>query len=251
MSGHSKWHNIRLRKGKQDAERGKIFTKVAREIIVAAKQGGGNPDANARLRLAIQKARDASMPADNVKRAIQRGTGELEGVSYEEVTYEGYGPGGVAVLVDCLTDNRNRTVAEIRTTFGRCGGNMGESGCVAWMFEQKGVVSIAAETTDEDSVMMAVLDAGAEDIRSEDDTIEVITQPEDLQAVRDALTNAGIEFTQAEVTMMPKSTVRVENPKEAGQILRLMDGLEDLDDVQHVYSNFDIPDDILQSDEAA
>ncbi len=251
MAGHSKWHNIRLRKGKQDAERGKIFTKLAREIIVAARQGGGNPDLNNRLRLAIQKARDASMPADNIKRAIQRGTGELEGVSYEEVTYEGYAPGGVAILVECLTDNRNRTVAELRTTFGKCGGNMGESGCVAWMFEPKGVVNIPADKADEDTVMMTVMDAGAEDLKTEEETIEVTCQPEDLPAVRDALTAAGIPFTMAEVTKIPKTTVRVEDAKEASQILRLMDGLEDLDDVQHVYSNFDIPDELMQSVEAA
>jgi len=251
MSGHSKWHNIRLRKGRQDAERGKIFTKIAREIIVAARQGGGNPDANNRLRLAIQKARENSMPADSIKRAIQRGTGELEGMSYEEVSYEGYGPAGVAILVQCLTDNRNRTIADLRSVFGKCGGNLGESGCVAWMFEPKGVISIPSDAADEDSVMMAVLDAGAEDVRTEGDTIEVTTRPEDLQAVRDALTSAGIQFTSAEVTMLPKSTIRVENEKEASQILRLMDMLEDLDDVQNVYSNFDIPEEILQSQAAA
>jgi YebC/PmpR family DNA-binding regulatory protein len=246
LSGHSKWHNIRLRKGKQDAERGKIFTKLAREIIVAAKAGGGNPDANVRLRLAIQKARDNSMPADNIKRAIQRGTGELEGVVYEEVTYEGYGVNGVAVLAQCLTDNRNRTVAELRNVFSKCGGNLGESGSVAWMFDQKGVVTISAEASDEDSIMMATLDAGAEDIRKEDDTIEVITRPEDLQAVRDALNAAGIPFMDAEISMIPKTTVRVEGTKEAGQILRLVEMLEDLDDVQNVYANFDIPDEIMQ-----
>jgi len=235
-----------LRKGKQDAERGKIFTKLAREIIVAAKAGGGNPDANVRLRLAIQKARDNSMPADNIKRAIQRGTGELEGVVYEEVTYEGYGVNGVAVLAQCLTDNRNRTVAELRNVFSKCGGNLGESGSVAWMFDQKGVVTISAEASDEDSIMMATLDAGAEDIRKEDDTIEVITRPEDLQAVRDALNAAGIPFMDAEISMIPKTTVRVEGTKEAGQILRLVEMLEDLDDVQNVYANFDIPDEIMQ-----
>ncbi|MBI2844159.1 MAG: YebC/PmpR family DNA-binding transcriptional regulator [Armatimonadetes bacterium] len=246
MSGHSKWHNIRLRKGKQDAERGKIFTKLAREIIVAAKSGGGNPDANIRLRLAVQKARENSMPADNIKRAIQRGTGEIEGAIYEEITYEGYGPAGVAVLVQCLTDNRNRTVADIRNIFGKAGGSLGESGCVAWMFEQKGLVSVPAETADEDSVMMATLDAGAEDIRVEEDTIEVITKPEDLHAVRDALTNADLAFSEAEIEMLPKNTVRVEDGKEASQVLRLVEMLEDLDDVQHVYANFDIPDELMQ-----
>lgn len=245
MSGHSKWHNIRLRKGKQDAERGKIFTKIAREIIVAARHGGGSPDTNVRLRLAIQKAREASMPADNVKRAIQRGTGELEGVTYDEVTYEGYGPGGVAILIECLTDNRNRTVADLRNIFAKCGGSLGESGCVAWMFDQKGIALVPAESTDEDAVMMATLDAGAEDIRVEGDSIEIITRPEDLQSVRDALTSAGIAFTEAEITKLPKSTVRVEG-KEAAQVLRLMDILEDLDDVQHVYANFDVPEEVMQ-----
>lgn len=246
MSGHSKWHNIRLRKGKQDAERGKIFTKLAREIIVAARAGGGNPDSNLRLRLSIQKAKENSMPADNIKRAVQRGTGELEGVIYDEVTYEGYGAAGVAVLVQCLTDNRNRTVAELRNVFGKCGGNLGESGSVAWMFDKKGVVTISADKADEDSVMMATLDAGAEDIRTEGDTIEVITKTEDLQAVRDALTSANIAFMEADISMIPKTTIRVEGSKEASQVIRLVEQLEDLDDVQSVYANFDIPDEIMQ-----
>lgn len=246
MSGHSKWHNIRLRKGKQDAERGKIFTKLAREIIVAAKAGGGNPDANIRLRLAVQKARENSMPADNIKRAIQRGTGELEGVNYEEVTYEGYGVAGVAVLAQCLTDNRNRTVADLRNIFSKCGGNLGESGSVAWMFDQKGVVTIPAENADEDTVMMATLDAGAEDIRTEGDTIEVVCKPEDLQAVREALNSAGIAYTEADISMIPKTTVRVEGSKEASQIIRLVEMIEDHDDVQNVFANFDIPEEIMQ-----
>jgi len=230
MSGHSKWHNIRLRKGKQDAERGKIFTKLAREIIVAARAGGGNTDTNLRLRIAVQKARDASMPADNIKRAIQRGTGELEGVHYEEVTYEGYAPGGVAVLVQCLTDNRNRTVADLRAIFNKCGGSLGESGCVAWMF---------------DDVMMAVMDAGAEDVKAEGDSIEVVCPPESLPGVRQALTDAGIAFNMADLSMLPQTAVRVEG-KEASQVLRLMDQLEDHDDVQQVYANFDIPDEVMQ-----
>lgn len=246
MSGHSKWHNIRLRKGKQDAVRGKLFTKIAREIIVAAKEGGGSIDSNLRLRLAVQKARENSMPADNIKRAIQRGTGEMEGVNYEEVTYEGYGPGGVAILVACLTDNRNRTVAELRNIFSKCGGNLGESGCVAWMFDTRGLVQVPASATDEDTVMMAVLDAGAEDIKTEDDTIEVFCKPENLQQVRDALTAAGIEYAGAEVTKLPNNTVTIEDSKEASQILRLMDMLDDNDDVQQAYANFDIPDEIMQ-----
>jgi YebC/PmpR family DNA-binding regulatory protein len=247
MSGHSKWHNIKLRKGKQDAQRSKVFTKMAREIIVAAKDGGGNPDANLRLKLAIQKAREASMPQDNIKRAIQRGTGESgESANFEEITYEGYGPAGVAVLVACLTDNRNRTVAELRNIFSKTGGNLGESGCVAWMFDSKGMVEIPSDSTDEDSVMMATMDAGAEDIKVEDGTIEVLCEPNDLQKVRDALTEAGITYTTSEVTMLPQNTIRVDDSKEASRILRLMDALEDNDDVQQAYANFDIPDEILQ-----
>lgn len=246
MSGHSKWHNIRLRKGKQDAQRSKLFTKMAREIIVAAKEGGGNPDANLRLRLSIQKAREASMPSDNIKRAIQRGTGELDGANFEEVTYEGYGPAGVAVLVACLTDNRNRTVAELRNIFSKNGGNLGESGCVGWMFDAKGLIEIPADKTDEETVMMASLDAGAEDIRMEDGTIEVLCQPVDLSNVREAIESAGIEYTSAEFTMLPQNTIKVEETKEAARILRLMDALEDLDDVQQAYANFDISDEIMQ-----
>lgn len=246
MSGHSKWHNIKLRKGKQDAVRSKLFTKIAREIIVAAKEGGGNMDSNLRLKLAVGKARENSMPADNIKRAIQRGTGEVEGANYDEITYEGYGPAGVAVLVACLTDNRNRTVAELRNIFSKCGGNLGESGCVAWMFEQTGLIQIPSDKSDEDSVMMATMDAGAEDIRVEDGTIEVLCSPVDLPKVRDAVAAASIEFSSAEVTMLPKSTVKIEDSKEASQILRLLDALDDNDDVQQVYANFDISDELMQ-----
>jgi YebC/PmpR family DNA-binding regulatory protein len=251
MSGHSKWHNIRLRKGKQDAVRSKMFTKVAREIIVAAKAGGGNPDANLSLKLAIQKAREVSMPADNIKRAIQRGTGESgEAANFEEITYEGYGPAGVAILVKCLTDNRNRTVAELRNIFTKTGGNLGEFGCVSWMFDAKGLVQIPAEKSDEETVMMATLDAGAEDIIVEGDIIEVLCQLEDLSKVRDAVTEAGIGYTSAEVTMLPKTTVKIDDSKEASRVLRLMDALEDNDDVQQAYSNFDIPDELLQEEAA-
>jgi YebC/PmpR family DNA-binding regulatory protein len=247
MSGHSKWHNIRLRKGKQDAVRGKLFTKMAREIIVAAKDGGGNPDTNLALKLAVQKAREVSMPQDNVKRAIQRGTGESgESTNFEEIIYEGYGPAGVAVMVSCLTDNRNRTVAELRNIFTKTGGNLGESGCVSWLFEQKGLIQIPGDGTEEDAVILATLDAGAEDVRVEEDTIEVLCQPEDLPKVRDAVTEAGIEYTSAELTMLPKNTVTVDKSKEASQVLRLMDALEDIDDVQQAYANFDIPDEIMQ-----
>ncbi|MHB0912828.1 MAG: YebC/PmpR family DNA-binding transcriptional regulator [Armatimonadota bacterium] len=247
MSGHSKWHNIRLRKGKQDAERSKVFTKIAREIIVAAREGGGNPDANLRLRMAIQKGRENSMPADNIKRAVQRGTGELEGANYEEVTYEGYGPGGVAIMVQCLTENRNRTVAELRTIFSRNGGSFGESGCVAWMFDPKGMISVAKSATDEESLMLAAIDAGAEDIRTEGDTFEVLTAPEDLASVRQAIADAGIKYESAELTMIPKNTVNVSEEKEANQVVRMMDQLEDNDDVQQVHANFDIPEELLQT----
>ncbi len=243
MSGHSKWHNIRLRKGKQDAERGKIFTKLSREIIVAAK-GGGNPDANLRLRLAIQKAKENSMPADSIKRAVQRGSGEMEGVNYEEVTYEGYGPGGVGVIVECLTDNKNRTFPELRNIFGKCGGRIAESGSVSWSFNPKGIVSVNKDGTTEDAVMEAALEAGAEDVRTEDETFDVVTAPEDFLAVREAVEAAGLTVSNAEVTMEPQTTVEVHG-KEAEQTLRLMDSLEDHDDVQNVYSNFDIPDEEL------
>ncbi|HUV04624.1 MAG TPA: YebC/PmpR family DNA-binding transcriptional regulator [Armatimonadota bacterium] len=246
MSGHSKWHNIRLRKGKQDAERGKTFTKVAREIIVAAREGGANTDMNVHLRLAIQKARDVSMPADNIKRAIQRGAGEIEGAQYEPVTYEGYGPGGVAVMVSCLTDNRNRTVADLRTIFSKNGGSLGESGCVAWLFDSKGVVTLQKDAVDEDALMLVALDAGAEDIRVEGDTYEVLSPPGDFPNLRQALADAGIQLMSAETTMVPKNTVRVEG-REARQVLRLMDQLEDHDDVQQAYANFDIPEDVLEA----
>ena len=246
MSGHSKWHNIRLRKGKQDAQRSNLFTKLAREIIVAAREGGGNPDANMRLRLSVQKARENSMPQDNIKRAIQRGTGEIEGTQYEEVTYEGYGPGGVALLVSCLTDNRNRTVADLRVVFSRNGGSLGESGCVAWMFDAKGMITVQTDVVDEDTLMLTIMEAGAEDIRIEGDTYEVTSSPDALPALRQALVDAGIQFVSAETTMIPKSAVRLEG-KEAGQILRMMDQLDELDDVQQVNANFDIPEEILEA----
>jgi YebC/PmpR family DNA-binding regulatory protein len=246
MAGHSKWHNIRLRKGKQDALRSNLFTKLAREIIVAAREGGGNPESNLRLRLAIQKARENSMPQENIKRAIQRGTGEIEGAHYEQVTYEGYGPGGVAVMVSCLTDNRNRTVAELRTAFSKNGGSLGESGCVAWMFDPKGVITVQKDSVDEDTLILTALEAGAEDITTEGDTYEVITPPDRFADVRQALTDAGIPIVNAELTMQPKTTVRVEG-KEAMQLLRMMDQIEELDDVQQVYANFDIPEEVLEA----
>lgn len=246
MSGHSKWHNIRLKKGKMDAERGKLFTKLSREIIMAARAGGGNPDANLRLRIAVQKAREASMPQDRIRNAIQRGTGELEGAHYEELTYEGYGPGGVAVLVETATDNRNRTVAELRNIFSKCGGNLGESGCVAWLFTPRGLLSIPRQGLEEDRVMEVAIEAGADDVKGEDETFDLYTAPEELQAVRAAVEEAGLPVRSAEVTMVPSTTVRLEG-RPAEQMLRLMEQLEDHDDVQNVYANFDIEESVLAS----
>lgn len=247
MSGHSKWHNIRLRKGKQDAERGAKFTKLAREIIVAAKAGGGNPDANLRLRLAIQKARENSMPADKIKNAIQRGTGEIDGANFDEITYEGYGPAGVAVLVECATDNRNRTVADLRSIFGKNGGRLGESGTVAWKFDPpKGIILVSNTVTDEDTLISVALDAGAEDVKLVDDVFEVVTSPGEMVKVTEALEAAGIKALSAEIAILPNDTVRVEG-KEAQQTLRLVEMLEDHDDVQNVHANFDIPDEELEA----
>jgi len=246
MSGHSKWHNIRLKKGKMDADRGKLFTKLAREIIVAAKGGGGNPDTNITLRNAIAKAREASMPADNIKRAIQRGTGELEGATYEDLTYEGYGPGGVAVLVSCLTDNKQRTVSDVRSFFNKTGGRLAESGSVGYLFTPKGMISVEADVATEDAVTEAAIEGGAEDVQATDDGgFEITTEPNDLEAVKKALTDAGIKFASAEQTMIPQTTVAIVG-KEAGQVLRLMDMLEDHDDVQKVYANFDISEQDLE-----
>jgi YebC/PmpR family DNA-binding regulatory protein len=244
MSGHSKWHNIRLKKGKMDQERGKVFTKLSREIIMAAKAGGGNPDGNLRLKMAIQKARENSMPQDKIKSAIQRGTGELDGANYDELTYEGYGPAGVAVLVACATDNRNRTVAELRNIFSKCGGNLGESGSVAWQFSRKGIISVERNGKSEDEVMEVALEAGAEDVRAEEDTFDIYTAAEDYAAVRQGVEEAGLPVRSADLTMVPDTTIAVEG-KTAEQMLRLMDQLEDHDDVQNVYANFDIPDSVL------
>lgn len=246
MSGHSKWHNIRLKKGKMDADRGKLFTKLAREIIVAAKGGGGNPDTNITLRNAIAKAREASMPADNIKRAIQRGTGELEGATYEDLTYEGYGPGGVAVLVSCLTDNKQRTVSDIRSYFNKTGGRLAESGSVSYLFTPKGIIEIDPEIAEEDAVTEAAIEGGAEDVQTTDDGgFEITTDPGDLEAVKKALEDAKIKFSSAEHSMVPTTTVALTG-KEAGQVLRLMEMLEDHDDVQKVYANFDISEQDLE-----
>ncbi|NOZ56347.1 MAG: YebC/PmpR family DNA-binding transcriptional regulator [Calditrichaeota bacterium] len=249
MSGHSKWAQIKRKKAKTDAERGKIFTKLIREITVAARQGGGDEEANPRLRAAIAAAKAANMPAANIEKAIKRGTGELPGVVYEEVTYEGYGPGGVALLIQVLTDNRNRAVAEIRHILSRHNGSLGEQGSVAWMFERRGVVTVKQEGLTEDDLMEIVLDAGAEDIQSSDETFEILCAPEDLEAIKQALEGAGVSYENAEVTMYPKSTVRVEG-KEARQVLALLEALEEHDDVQNVYANFDMDEDVLEAVES-
>jgi YebC/PmpR family DNA-binding regulatory protein len=246
MSGHSKWHNIRLRKQKVDAQKGRLFTRIAREVIAAAKEGGGNADTNARLRSAVQRAREVGMPQDNIKRAIQRGTGEIEGAAYEELVYEGYGPGGVAILVQAVTDNKKRTVSEVRTTFSKQGGNLGESGCVAWMFDPKGVILVDRSRIGEDPLMELALEAGAEDVKTGDSSYEIVTAPSDFERVKSALEERGIELESAEVTLIPKTTVRVEG-KQAESVLRLMEALEEQEDVQSVHANFDIPDAVLEA----
>jgi YebC/PmpR family DNA-binding regulatory protein len=230
-----------------DAERGAKFTKLAREIIVASKAGGGNPDANLRLRLAIQKARENSMPADKIKNAVQRGTGEIEGANFEELVYEGYGPAGVAVLVECATDNRNRTVADVRSIFNKNGGRLGESGSVAWMFNApQGLVIVSKDVTDEDSLISVALDAGAEDVKDAGDVFEVYTDRNNLAPVVEALEAAGIKSLSSEVTMVPNNVVKVEG-KDAQVLMKLLDQLEEHDDVQNVHANFDIPDEVLES----
>jgi YebC/PmpR family DNA-binding regulatory protein len=247
MSGHSKWHSIKHKKGAADAARGKLFARLIRQIEVSAREGGGDQNANATLRTMVQKARDASVPIDTIERAIKRGTGELEGVRYEQVTYEGYAPNGVALYVETLTDNRNRTGAEVKNLFNRNGGNFAEPGAVAWQFERKGVIIIEKAAASEDDLMLAALDAGAEDIADQGDTWQVTTPPSDLNAVRTALEEAGIAITSAELTMLPGQTVPLSDEQSAKQVLRLIDALEDHDDVQAVYANFDIPDEVLQS----
>jgi YebC/PmpR family DNA-binding regulatory protein len=245
MSGHSKWHSIKHKKGAADKARGKLFARLIRQIEVAAREGGGDLEGNPTLRTMVQKARDSSVPVDTIDRAIKRGTGELEGVRYEPVTYEGYAPNGVAVFVECLTDNRNRTTAEIKNIFSRNGGSMAEPGSVAWQFERKGLVIIERDAASEDDLMVAALDAGAEDITDTGDTWVVTTGPTDLHAVRTALDDAGIAVTSADLTMVPSTTVPLGDESSAKSVLRVVDALEDHDDVQNVYANFDIPDDVL------
>ncbi len=238
MSGHSKWATIKRKKGAEDAKRGKMFTKFIREIAVAAKGGGGDPNANPRLRTVIEKARAVNMPQDNIIRAIKRGTGELEGVHYEEHTYEGYGPGGAAVILDVLTDNRNRTLSEVRNLFSKNGGNLGETGCVSWVFKKKGVLHFD-KSLGEDQLMEAALDAGAEDIRNEEDTWDILTSPETFETVKKNLAEKKLSPASSELTLDAQNTVKLIGA-DAERMLRLMEALEDHDDIQNVYSNFDI-----------
>ena len=246
MSGHSKWSTIKHKKGAADAKRGKIFTKLIKEITVAARMGGGDPEGNPRLRTAISAARAENMPKDNIERGIKKGTGELEGVAYEEASYDGYGPGGAAVLVDCLTDNKNRSVADIKHLFERYGGNLGEPGCVTWIFEQRGLVVLEKDKVDEDQLIDLALEAGAEDVIEEETEFEVVTAPTDFEAVKKAIDDAGLPYTLAEVTKIPKNMVKIEG-KKAQQMINLMQALEDHDDVNHVYANFDIADDVMEA----
>ncbi len=238
MSGHSKWATIKHKKGAADAKRGRLFTKLIKEIAMAARMGGGNPDANPRLRKAIDDAKAVNMPADNIKRAIQRGTGELPGVSYEEVSFEGYGPGGVAVFVEAMTDNKNRTLPEVRTIFAKNGGNLGEAGSVRFLFQKKGYIAIEREKADEDTVMEAAIEAGAEDVRSTDQYHEVITDPESFLAVKAQLDSRKLPLAVSEISMLPTTEVKLDSRK-ADQMIKLMEALEDHDDVQHVWANFD------------
>ncbi len=245
MSGHSKWASIKHKKAATDSKRGKIFTKIIKEITVAARNGGGKMEVNPRLRLAVQRAKQANMPANNIDRAIKKGTGELEGVTYEEVVYEGYGPGGVAIYVEVVTDNKNRTTAEVRNTFSKFGGNMAGSGSVSWMFEKKGCLIVNKKSIDEDALMHIALDNGAEDLNTEEDIFEIKTLPQDFEKVKKAIEDKGIKIESSEITMMPKSTIKITGDK-AKKLLSLSDTLEENDDVQHVYANFDIPDEILK-----
>ncbi|MBU0463216.1 MAG: YebC/PmpR family DNA-binding transcriptional regulator [Proteobacteria bacterium] len=246
MSGHSKWATIKHKKGATDAKRGKIFTKIIKEITVAARMGGGDPETNPRLRSALISARSENMPKDTFERAIKKGTGDLDGVNYEEILYEGYGPGGVAVLVECLTDNRNRTIAEVRQVFNKAGGNVGTDGCVAWMFDKKGLIIVNKEDSDEETLMELALDAGAEDIKEEAESFEIICEPADFEAVKEAIDAAQIKYEMAEITMIPQNMTKVEG-KDAEQMINFMEALDDCDDIQKFYSNADIPDEVFDS----
>jgi len=245
MSGHSKWHSIKHQKAVTDARRGQLFTKLTREIIVAVRKGGPSPDANFTLRLAVQRARDSSMPHENIERAIKRASGDTEGASLAEMVLEGYGPGGAAILVQALSDNRNRTLQGVRHVFSRGGGNLGEAGCVAWLFESRGVISIKTDSMDTEELALKAIDAGAEDVTVETGFVEVYTTPENLENVRAALEQAEVPVTSAEISMVPKTTIRLDE-KEAMQTLRLMDRLEELDEIRYVASNVDFPDEIME-----
>jgi YebC/PmpR family DNA-binding regulatory protein len=245
MSGHSKWSTIKHKKAAKDAKKGKLFTKFIKEITVAARMGGGDLNSNPRLRTAVLTARANSMPNENIERAIKKGTGELEGVTYEEIQYEGYGPGGAAILAQVLTDNKNRTVSDIRRLFTKHGGNLGETGCVSWMFDKKGVITVEKSQIDEERLMGIVLDAGAEDVKEEDDLFEVVTQPEDFEKVKERLDREKVPVASAQITMVPKNTVNVD-AKHVEQILKLTEELEDHDDVQGVSANFNIPTELME-----
>ena len=245
MSGHSKWSTIKHKKAAKDARRGKLFTKLIKEITVAARTGGGDINANPRLRTAVLTARANSMPGENIDRAIKKGTGELEGVNYEEIQYEGYGPGGAAILAQVLTDNKNRTVSEIRRLFTKHGGNLGETGCVSWMFAKKGLITVEKGSVEEERLMDLVLEAGAEDVRDEDEIFEVVTRPEDFEKVKETLDRQKIAVASAQITMEPKNTVDIDE-RHAEQILKLTEELEDHDDVQSVSANFNIPEELMQ-----
>jgi len=247
VSGHSKWSTIKRKKGAVDAKRGKIFTKLIKEITVAARMGGGDSDANPRLRTAILAAKSENMPKDNIDRAIKKGTGDLEGANYEEILYEGYGPGGVAVLVETMTDNKNRTVADVRHYFSKSGGNLGEANCVAWMFDKKGVIVVDKETISEEELMDLALEAGAEDVVEEDATFQVVTAPEDFNEVLENLEKAELKHLEASISMVPKNTIDVSEEKTARSLMKLLENLEDHDDVQKVHANFDIPDELMDT----
>lgn len=248
MSGHSKWANIKHQKARSDEKKGKEFTKIAKELIIAARQGGGDPEGNSKLKMMIQKAKAINMPNDNIDRAIKKGAGELEGDAFEELLYEGYGPNGVAVMLDIATDNRNRTASEIRHLFSKHNGNLGESGCVAWMFKRCGLITVNRENidTDPDEFMLKVLEFGAEDVRDDDDVIEVITAPDDFMAVKEAMEQDGISIEDADIVMLPQNMVDINDEEQARKIMKLIDVLEDHDDVQNVYMNGNIPDEIME-----
>ena len=247
MSGHSKWANIKHKKAKADAQRGAAFTKVARELIVAVKQGGPDPDGNFRLKMAVQAAKAVNMPNDTIQRAIKKAAGDTDGENYEEIVYEGYGPAGIALIVEAMTDNRNRTASDVRYLFSRHGGNLGETGCVSWMFDRKGMITVDSETYSdgEDGMMLIAMDAGAEDLKVYDDYYEMLTSPEELDSVRRAVESASVEWSEARIVRVPKAAMTL-GVKEAASAMRLVDALDEHDDIQHVYTNFDIPDEVLE-----